>query len=350
MGGVTAALPADTFSGRLLGWYDRQGRSFVFRGTKDPYRVWLSEIMLQQTRTESVVPYYERFLRRFPDVQALAAADEEEVLRCWQGLGYYSRARNLHRAARQITREYGGAFPRTAEALRALPGVGPYTAAAVASIAFGEPVPAMDGNLIRVFARVTDERGDAGGPAVLRRLTDAARGLMPPDRPGDYNQALMDLGATVCTPGTPDCAACPVREYCLARRAGDPEALPVLPRKRPPKPIALNVLVILHDQRVYMRQRREALLKGMYVFALSESAPDEALAALGFRDASIGYAGEARHVFTHRVWEMRLWTARVPGVPPALAGDFYTLAQLESLPIPTAMRAALILAQKELSP
>ena len=311
--------------------------------------MWLSEIMLQQTRTESVTPYYERFLARFPDVAALAAAEEEEVLRCWQGLGYYSRARNLHRAAQQVMRDYGGGFPATAAELRALPGVGPYTAAAVASIAFGEPVPAMDGNLIRVFARLTDEGEDASRPDVLERLTAAARGLMPPGRPGDFNQALMDLGATVCTPGTPDCAACPVREYCLARRRGEPEARPVLPRKTPPKRVPLNVLMIFSGSRVYMKQRREALLKGMYVFALSGSAPGQALNALGLPDAECGYCGEAKHVFTHRIWEMRLWAVHIPEIPPALEKDFYTLSQLDSLPIPTAMRAARAYVQKELT-
>ena len=338
------------FAPRLMAWYDRCGRTLVFRGTRDPYRVWLSEIMLQQTRTESVAAYYERFLRRYPDVQALAAADEAEVLRCWQGLGYYSRARNLRRAAQTIVHEYGGAFPRTAEALRRLPGIGPYTAAAVASIAFGEAVPAMDGNLVRVLSRWTDEPDDASLPATLRRLTEEAGRQMPPDRPGDFNQALMDLGATICVPGTPDCERCPIREGCLAALAGHPETRPVLPRKTPPKVIPLHVLLIFHEHRVYMRRRTEALLRGMYVYALGEQEPAEILRALGLPpDSACGYAGDARHVFTHRVWEMRLWTIHVDHVPDALAPHFYTLAQLDALPVPTAMRAANERVRKELS-
>ena len=339
----------ETFSRRLLSWYDRSGRSFAFRGPRDPYRVWLSEIMLQQTRTESVVPYYERFLALFPTVADLAAADEEEVLRCWQGLGYYTRARNLHRAAKTVVNEYGGVFPRTAEALQCLPGIGPYTAAAIASIAFDEPVPAMDGNLIRVFARRTDEAEDALKPAAAARLAAEARRLMPEDRPGDYNQALMDLGATVCTPGTPDCENCPVREGCLAADRGRPETRPVLPRKAPPRPVRLTVLLIFWQGRVYMKLRKEALLKGMYVFALSEDAPEQALTALGLPGIRCEYAGEARHVFTHRVWEMTLWSAHAPDIPPALIPDFYTLTQLDALPVPIAMRAACKTVRKELS-
>ena len=339
----------ETFAQRLLGWYDSCRRVFAFRGPKDPYRVWLSEIMLQQTRTESVVPYYERFLARFPTVQALAEAGEEDVLRAWQGLGYYTRARNLHNAARKIVNELGGAFPSTAEALRALPGVGPYTAAAIASIAFDEPVPAMDGNLIRVFARRTDEAEDASKPAALRRLTEEARRQMPADRPGDYNQALMDLGATICVPGTPDCDACPVREGCRAAALGHPEARPVLPRKAPPKAVPLNVVLIFCGDRVYMKLRQEALLKGMYVFALTEGAPKDALTALCLSPVPCEHVGDARHVFTHRVWEMALWTARVPEIPPALDHDFYTLTQLDGLPMPVAMRAALEIARKELT-
>ena len=332
---------------QLLGWYNRCGRTFVFRGTHDPYRVWLSEIMLQQTRTESVTPYYERFLQLFPDVQALAAASEETVLRAWQGLGYYSRARNLHRAARQIVAECGGQFPGTAEGLRRLPGIGPYTAAAIASIAFGEPVPSMDGNLIRVFARYTDEPGDVTQPDVLTRLTDEARRHMPEDRPGDYNQALMDVGATICTPGTPDCAVCPLRDGCRAGQAGHAELRPVLPKKAPPKAVPLNVLIIFHSGRVFMQMRTETLLKGMYVFPLSDKAPGQALRALGLSGEPFR-VGEARHVFTHRVWEMTLWAVHVEDVPAALEASFFTPEQMDALPIPVAMRAACAFARKEL--
>ena len=339
----------ESFSQRLLAWYDSSARVFSFRGTKDPYRVWISEIMLQQTRTESVTPYYEHFLSTFPDIHTLAAAGEEDVLRCWQGLGYYSRARNLHKAAQIIVQEYGGRFPRTAEELRKLPGIGPYTAAAVASIAFDEPVPAMDGNLIRVFSRITDESEDATQPAVLGRLTETARAEMPADRPGDYNQALMDLGATICTPGTPDCARCPVLAECLASASGQAENRPVLPHRSVPKTVAMTVVMIFWNGKVYLQMREASLLKGMYVFALGEATAEQILKTLGFPSETAVHVGEARHVFTHRIWEMDLWTAHVEKVPDELIPHFYTPDQLERLPIPTAMRTALIHVRKELN-
>ncbi len=336
------------FAQALLDWYDRCGRSFVFRGTKDPYRVWLSEIMLQQTRTESVPAYYERFLAAFPDVRALAAAEEQEVLRCWQGLGYYSRARNLLKCARTVVNDHGGVFPGTSAALRQLPGIGPYTAAAIAAIAFNERAPAMDGNLIRVFARYTDEAEDAAQPATLRKLTEAALSVMPGDRPGDFNQALMDLGATVCTPGTPDCARCPIRDDCRAARAGTADLRPVLRRKRPPTPVNMAVVLVLHQGRIYLRPRTEALLRGMYVFALSEHGPDQALRDIGLPPLPVRYLGEARHVFTHRVWNMTICAAYPEEVPAALTSCLYTADEMSALPMPVAMRAARELALKEL--
>ena len=252
-----------TFSEELLSWYDRNKRELPFRGTKDPYRVWLSEIMLQQTRTSSVFPYYERFLAQYPTVSALAEAPEEDVLKLWEGLGYYSRAPNLLKTARLVADKYGGQFPSDVRALRQLPGIGPYTAAAVASIAFSLPEPAIDGNLTRVLARCLGIREDVSLPSVRRQMEAEARKLISPDRPGDFNQALMDLGASVCVPGTPDCAACPLCARCSACREQDAEWLPVLPRKAPPALVPLNVLIILYGQKVLVLQRKEALLKGM---------------------------------------------------------------------------------------
>ena len=338
----------ETFSERLLAWYDRSRRVFSFRGTKDPYRVWLSEIMLQQTRTVTAEGYYDRFLARFPDVQALAAAPEEEVLKLWEGLGYYSRARNLLKAAREVAEKHGGRFPADVGLLRALPGVGPYTAAAVASIAFGLPEPAIDGNLTRVLARTQGVREDASLPSVRRALEDTARRLIDRERPGDFNQAMMDLGARICVPGTPDCESCPMRELCDAYAAGDAEALPVLPVKTPPGEVRLNVLVILWGDQVYLVPRKETLLKGLYVYCLTEDAPSAALRRLRIRAEAVP-AGTARHVFTHRVWQMKLYLCRTEEVPEALRPCFYTLSRMEALPIPTAMKAARALARDALS-
>ena len=337
-----------TFSEAVLDWYDRNRRTLSFRGTKDPYRVWLSEIMLQQTRTVTAEGYYERFLQRFPDVRSLADAPEEEVLKLWEGLGYYSRARNLLKAARVVAEQYGGQFPKDAALLRKLPGVGPYTAAAVASIAFGLPEPAIDGNLTRVLARTQGIREDVTLPSVRKQLEDTARTLIPEDRPGDFNQALMDLGAGVCVPGTPDCEHCPLSELCDAFAAGDAEQLPLQPRKTPPKEIRLNVLIILWQNRVYLVQRNEGLLRGMYVFLLTEETPSAALRRMKIR-ARAEEAGTARHVFTHRVWEMKLYVCRAAEIPAELIPGFYTLDGMNALPVPTAVRAAKEIAAKLLS-
>ena len=210
----------------LLDWYDANRRVLPFRGTRDPYAVWISEIMLQQTRTDTVSGYYTRFLNRFPNIAALAQADEQKVLKYWEGLGYYSRARNLHKAAQIMQREYGGRFPAAYEGIRALPGVGDYTAAAVASIAYRLPYPAIDGNLTRVLARVHGVREDVGRPSVKRLIHELGEREIDRERPGDWNQALMDLGATICVPGTPDCARCPLQAQCDAYAQGDADQLP----------------------------------------------------------------------------------------------------------------------------
>ena len=341
------------FSALLLAWYDAHGRTLPFRGTKDPYRIWLSEIMLQQTRTETVGAYYTRFLARFPDVFSLAAAPEQDVLKCWEGLGYYSRARNLHKAARQVAEQYNGRFPADVAALRALPGVGDYTAAAVASIAFDLPAPAMDGNLTRVLSRFHGVREDVGAPSVKRRLLDLAREDMPDARCGDFNQALMDLGATVCVPGTPDCRRCPLRPLCDACRAGDAENLPVKAAAKPPREISLAVALVTCDEKVWMTQRKEALLKNLWVYALipdaaGAQAVKNGLKALGLSASFQETLGTARHVFTHRVWNMTLYHFRAES-PACREGKFVSLPEMEALPLPTAMRAAKEQAEKLLA-
>lgn len=234
----------ETISALLLAWYDQNARTLPWRGIHDPYRTWVSETMLQQTRVETVRGYYERFLARFPDVAALAAADEADVLKLWEGLGYYSRARNLHQAARQVVHDFGGEMPREVAQLRQLKGIGAYTAGAIASIAFDQRVPAVDGNVIRVASRVMGIRENVGIPSVRRELEEKVDSLVPAARPGDFNQALMDLGAAVCVPGTPNCDVCPLRAHCDAYDAGDAEDLPVLPQKNPPKPFDWDVLLI----------------------------------------------------------------------------------------------------------
>lgn len=329
----------------LLPWYDENRRVLPFRGTQDPYAIWISEIMLQQTRTDTVSGYYTRFLTRFPDVRALAQAQEQEVLKCWEGLGYYSRARNLHRAARIICEEYGGRFPSGYEAIRALPGVGDYTAAAVASIAYGQPYPAIDGNLTRVLCRVHGVREDADLPAVKRHIRELGAAYIDRERPGDWNQALMDLGASLCVPGTPACEECPLRQGCDACAQGDADALPVRAAAKPPVPVEVGVGLVMHAGRVLVMQREAALLRGLWVFALNEgdATPQgmrKKIKSMGMQAVNILPLGEARHVFTHRIWNMKLYQIDVLQRPAKNIGQWVDAEALNALPLPTAVRAA----------
>jgi A/G-specific adenine glycosylase len=251
-------------AGELLGWFDRQRRDLPWRRTADPYRIWLSEVMLQQTRVETVLPYYERFLARFPTVESLAAASLDEVLAAWSGLGYYRRARQLHAAARVVAS--AGEVPRTVDGLLKLPGVGAYTAAALASIAFGVAVPVLDGNVVRVMARRLVLDKDPHRRGARARLLAGAAALLDPARPGDSNQALMELGATICLPRRPKCLLCPLRPGCGAAREGKPERYPPPRRKRPGESRLLVVAVVARGDRVllYRRARTSPLLAGTW--------------------------------------------------------------------------------------
>lgn len=232
------------FQQRLLAWFRTAKRDLPWRGTSDPYRIWLSEIMLQQTRVSAAIPYYERFLARLPSIGDLAAASEAEVLRLWSGLGYYSRARNLRLAAQAIVARHGGAFPRALEDTLALPGIGLYTAAAILSIAFGENLAVLDGNVARVLARLGAVRGDLREPARWKALQQRADELLARNGPGSFNEAMMELGATICTPVAPKCLLCPVAEFCEARRTGLAGALPEKRRKRATVDVRLAAAVL----------------------------------------------------------------------------------------------------------
>jgi len=330
---------------QLLPWYNQNKRALPFRGTLDPYAVWISEIMLQQTRTETVAGYYTRFLERFPTVADLAAAQEQDVLKYWEGLGYYSRARNLHRAARLIMEQHGGRFPRAFDDVRALPGIGDYTAAAICSIAFSLPFPAVDGNLTRVISRVHGIREDVDIPSVKREIARLARENIDPDHPGDWNQALMDIGATICVPGTPDCTRCPLQPHCDACAQEDADLLPVRAAAKPPVPVEVGVGLVTYGSSVLVQQRDTALLRGLWVFVLSEgdsscSALERKLRSLGFSARFAGDLGEAKHVFTHRIWNMRLYHFTVPDAAPRPGFSWVNARQLAALPLPTAMKKA----------
>ena len=316
----------------LLDWYDVQRRNLPWRDTRDPYRIWLSEIMLQQTRTETVARYYARFLERFPTVADLAHADEDEVLKLWEGLGYYSRARNLHAAAKRVALDFGGRFPSDSASLRALPGIGPYAANAIASIAFDECAPALDGNQARVLSRVLAWERPLKTPFDLEAQ---AREMMNRSRPGDYNQALMDLGASVCTPRRPDCPSCPIAACCKAREFGDSESFP---RKQPPiarRETALTVVVARCPGGIAVRRRpARGLLGGLYEFLSLDGHPSPSeiptrLAAEGLPGARlIGPLPDAKHVFTHLVWRMKGAAIDLPAPPQGftIASDLSALA------------------------
>ena len=247
-----------TFQRRLLEWFQKEKRTLPWRKTRDAYRIWISEVMLQQTRVAAVLPYYQRFLERFPTARALARAPQEHVLEAWAGLGYYSRARNLQRAAQQMLRKHGGKFPRTLEDALALPGVGRYTAGAVLSMAYGVPLAALDGNVARVVARLGAVRGDLRRPAMWRQLEAAAATLLPASAlgaPGDWNQAMMELGATVCTPATPSCTSCPAT-FCRARALGLQHTIPQKRAKPAAVDVRLAAAVLLDPQRRTLLVRR----------------------------------------------------------------------------------------------
>jgi A/G-specific adenine glycosylase len=285
----------------LLRWYRRAKRDLPWRRDPTPYRVWVSEIMLQQTTVAAVTPKYEAFLHRFPTLAQLAAASEESVLKHWAGLGYYSRARNLRRAALAVVEGHGGTFPSDFDAVLALPGIGRYTAGAMLSIAFGKPYPLVDGNVIRVFSRLFGMKGRAKDAAFAKTMWPVAERLMPAKDPGDWNQALMELGATVCTPESPSCGACPVAHRCVAFNKGLQDKLPLLETRREPVPVRWTCLWIEKDGHVliWKRSEKERLLKNLW--GLPEQG--RVKAAMGERLAA------ASHSITHHALQVELRAA-----------------------------------------
>lgn len=336
----------------LLRWYAANRRDLPWRRRRDPYAIWVAEVMLQQTRVETVIPYYERFLARFPTLADLAAAPLEEVLKGWEGLGYYARARQLHRAARILMAERGGAFPQTLKEWRRLPGVGPYIAAAVLSIAFGQGLPALDGNAVRVLARLFAVEEDPRRPAGRRRLEEEARRLLPPGRAGEFNQALMDLGATLCTPKRPRCEACPVQAFCAAFRRGNPEAFPVRSPRRSLPHYDVTAGVIREGDRVLIAQRPlHGMLGGLWEFPGGKREPGESLEECLRRELreELGIEVEVlapwmtiRHTYTHMRITLHVFQCRwVGGIPqPIGCADvrWVPIAELDRYPFPNTDR------------
>ena len=300
-------------AGKLIDWCAAVRRPLPWRLSPTPYHVWSSEIMLQQTRIEAVIPYYARFLEALPNVAALAAAEEDRLLKLWEGLGYYSRARNLQKAAKLVMADFGGELPRQAAKLKTLPGIGDYTAGAIASIAYGEPEPAVDGNVLRVMTRLLARSDDIMLPRTRSDIASLLRGVYPKgEKAGLLTEGIMELGETLCLPNTaPKCKACPLKALCRASLAGEAERYPV---KSPPKARRIEqrtVLLLRCGERYAVRKRTgKGLLAGLWEFPNTEGTPDEAavcalVRSLGAAPLTIEPCGEAKHVFTHVEWHMR---------------------------------------------
>ncbi|MFY0546001.1 A/G-specific adenine glycosylase [Brevibacillus sp. H7] len=337
------------FSRDLLAWYDSQKRDLPWRINRDPYRVWVSEIMLQQTRVETVKPYYRNFMEKFPTVEALAEAPEEEVLKAWEGLGYYSRARNLQAAAREVQAKYGGIVPDTPEEIATLKGIGPYTAGAILSIAYEKPEPAVDGNVMRVFSRLLYMEDDIAKPSTRIKFEHLVRQTIPHGRAGDFNQALMELGALICLPRNPQCLTCPVFDYCLARREGVQEELPVKGKAKPPRPVNLAVAVIVRDGQVLINKRPEqGLLAGMWEFPMAETElpaglEKEEVLLKSLRER-FGLEAEVterltpiQHTFSHLQWNMDVYLCDwIEGGDLPLTARFVSPEELGAYAFPAA--------------
>ena len=338
---TTANIPA-VLTEPLLAWYRENARDLPWRHTEDPYRIWVSEIMLQQTRVAAVLGYYARFLEAFPTVEALASADEERLMKLWEGLGYYSRARNLQKAAKEVVAM--GGFPDTYAGLLALPGIGPYTAGAIASICFERPAAAVDGNVLRVCARVLDDATPIDSAAHKAALTAALSACYPAGHCGDFTQALMELGATVCGPNrAPQCEVCPIAALCLARAHGTAAALPVKAPKRAKRAEDYTVFCLRCGDRLAVERRPEhGLLAGLWELPntpglLDERQAGEYASGQGLGDVRLRSARDGRHIFTHIVWTMRCYTLECSAMPPRY--HWATPDELrEEISLPTAFR------------
>lgn len=345
----------------LLYWFDQGNRQMPWRNTKDPYKRWVSEIMLQQTKVDTVIPYFNRFLERFPDVNSLASAEEDEVLKLWEGLGYYSRARNLLKAARIIEESYDGIFPATEKEALRLPGIGPYSAAAILSMAYDIALPSVDGNVMRVYSRIYGRYDNILEQAVIKQVRLELAGMIPFDRPGDFNESLMELGAVICLPGSPDCCSCPIEKYCQARSTGKERELPVRIKKDKKKILNQHVYVIWNEKKDAVLLRKnpsKGLLGGLWAFPTEKV--EESNREL-VQEKEIGYnigkskkvsdgeepaafdlkiikkLGEAKHVFSHQLWNMSIYEARLE--TSDLTNHYWIpLSELKNLAFPEAYR------------
>jgi A/G-specific adenine glycosylase len=316
-------IKREDFQKDLISWFSREQRDLPWRKDRDPYKVWVSEIMLQQTRVDTVIPYFNRFLEKFPTLDALALAEEDEVLKAWEGLGYYSRVRNLQTAVKEVHEQYGGIVPDTPKEISSLKGVGPYTAGAILSIAYGKPEPAVDGNVMRVFSRILSIWLDIAKPSSRKVFEEAVRALISKENPSYFNQALMELGALICTPTSPSCLLCPVREHCRAFDEGVQEELPVKSKKKAARKLNMAAAVIFtEDDRIVIHKRPgTGLLANLWEFPNFEVSTsrsgrkqlEERLEADYKVDASLkaGVTTKIQHVFSHIIWDIEVYAGSV---------------------------------------
>lgn len=337
------------FQKKLLEWYDSNARILPWRNNPAPYRVWISEIMLQQTRVDTVKPYFERFLEQVPTIQALAELPEDQLLKLWEGLGYYSRAKSLKKAAIMLVQEFKGQLPSDVESLETLPGIGPYTSGAIASIAFGIRAPAVDGNVFRVMARITANHGDITNKAVKKEIEILVRELLPSARVGDFNQALMELGATVCLPnGTPKCTECPLHFLCEGSKQGIAAELPIKSKKKSRKIEQKTIFVIEYNGKLAIRQRTdEGLLSGLWELPnveghLSLEESRNKLQELGVVPCEISPMRASKHIFTHLEWHMIGYLVEAEAIQKDSSFLWATQKEIkEQYSIPTAFKAYL---------
>lgn len=326
------------FRQTLVEWFDEEKRDLPWRHTKDPYKIWVSEVMLQQTRVDTVIPYYNRFMESFPTLELLADAPQDYLLKHWEGLGYYSRARNLQAGVREVLENYGGIVPDNRHEISKLKGVGPYTAGAILSIAYNKPEHAVDGNVMRVLSRVLDIHEDIAVPKTKKTFEAAVEELIDPLHTSSFNQGLMELGALICTPTSPKCLLCPVREYCMAFNEGEPEKLPIKSKKVKMKHLTYDVFVCEDSEgRILMEQRPEdGLLASMWQFPMMEHEADLALFEANYK-VQVNKQQELitfKHVFSHLTWHINSYYIQSES---SHSGQWFTREQIELLPMPVPM-------------
>ncbi|AKL96846.1 A/G-specific adenine glycosylase YfhQ [Clostridium aceticum] len=335
---------------KLISWYEKNHRQLPWRETLNPYYIWISEIMLQQTRVDTVIDYYKRFIVTFPTMKDLAEADEETVLKAWEGLGYYSRAKRIHQTAKIIVETYQGEMPRNYEEILKLPGIGPYTAGAIASIAFHQSVPAVDGNVMRVFSRIFYIKEDITLSTAQKKMQQIGEAVVSHKNPSSFNQGLMELGALICTPTSPKCLACPLYELCKARVLGIQETLPVKRKKLKPKEVIMEMALVYKDEKILITKRpKDKLLGDLWglpsvekekSFQDGKSILLELEETYGIKAGDIKYLLEKNHIFTHIKWKMQLYmmilieekTIDYPEI------RWISIDELKQLPLPTAFK------------